>query len=87
MEKELIQFAKNTPALFWSTKSYDQLSPEVVLENTLSYGDWDDVLQVFKILGLKNASQIFDKIINKRRVNIAPNIEHYFKLYFKKHAR
>ena len=38
-------------------------------------------------MGLSNASKVFDKIANKKRANLRPSIEHYFKLYFKKYAR
>ena len=86
MEKDLIQFAKKTPSLFWSTKSYGKLSAEVILENTLNYGDWEDVQKIFKIMGLSNASKVFDKIANKKRMNLRPSIKHYFKLYFEKYA-
>ena len=86
MEKELTQFAKQTPSLFWSTKSYDKLSPEVILENTLNYGDWSDVQQIFQIMGLSNAYKVFDKIANKKRGNLRPSIKHYFTLYFEKYA-
>jgi len=87
MKKELIQFVKKTPSLFWSTKSYDKLSLEVILENTLNYGDWEQVQKIFHIMGLSNASKVFDRIANKKRANLRPSIEHYFKLYFKKYAR
>jgi len=81
------KFVKKRPYLFWSTQNYQGLSKTVVLENTLNYGDWADVQELFKILGIKKAAQIFTRESAKKRVNYRPEIAHYFKLYFHRYAR
>jgi len=63
------------------------LSLAVVLENTLNYGNWDDVKEVFRLIGLKKAAGIFKKQTTRKRVNYRPEIANYFKLYFKKYAK
>lgn len=81
------KFAKKRPYLFWSTNDYKNLSPAVVLENTLNYGNFDDVKEVFKLIGLKKSAAIFKKQISGKRINYRPEIANYFKLYFKKYAK
>jgi hypothetical protein len=81
------KFAKKRPYLFWSTNNYKNLSPAVVLENTLNFGDFDDVKEVVKLIGLKKSAAIFKKQISGKRINYRPEIANYFKLYFKKYAR
>jgi hypothetical protein len=80
------KFAKARPYLFWSTTDYRALSAAVILENTLNYGEWADVMAVFKILGLKKAAAIFREQTTGERVNYRPKTLNYFKLYFKEYA-
>jgi len=80
------KFVKNRPYLFWSTLNYKKLSAEIVLENTLNYGDFSDVLLLFKILGLKQAALIFFKQLKNKRHNYPPAIVNYFELYFRQYA-
>lgn len=81
------KFAKKRPYLFWSTNNYKNLSSAVVLENTLNYGNFDDVKEVLKLIGLKKSASIFKKQTEGKRINYRPEIANYFKLYFKKYAR
>ncbi len=82
-------FVRKKKHLFWSTKNYDSLSNEAVVEGILNYGDWDDVQEMIKILGMQKTAQIFrlkstpDKF---GRQNYRPEIKNYFNLYFNKHA-
>ncbi len=82
-------FVKKRKYLFWSTKNYDGLSNEAVVEAVLNYGDWDDVQTLIKILGVQKTAQIFrhkstpDKF---GRENYRPEIKHYFNLYFNKYT-
>jgi len=83
-------FVKKRKYLFWSTKNYDGLSNEAVIEGVLNYGDWDDVQTMIKILGMQKTAQIFrDKSIPSKvkRQNYRPEIIRYFNLYFDKHVR
>lgn len=81
------KFAKKRPYLFWSTNNYKNLSSAVILENTLNYGNFDDVKEALKVIGLKKSAAIFKKQISGKRINYRPEIANYFKLYFKKYAR
>jgi len=85
----LAAFIKKRPYLIWYTKNYDQLSAESIVEAVLNYGDWDDVQGLIKILGMKKTAEIFwrkSKPDKFGRQNYRPEIKHYFKLYFDKHA-
>ena len=44
---------KKKPYLIWSTKDYDSLSEESVVEAVLNYGDWNDFQTLITILGIK----------------------------------
>ena len=44
------QFIKKRPYLIWYVKNYDALSEDSIVEATLNYGDWDDVMKMIKIL-------------------------------------
>ena len=82
-------FVKKRKYLFWSTKNYDNLSPEVVVEGVLNYGNWDDVQELIKILGMEKVATIFrlKSIPDKYgRQNYRPEIKYYFNLYFNKYA-
>lgn len=86
----LASFVKKRRGLFWSTKNYDGLSPEAVVETILNYGDWDDVQTLIKILGLAKVAAIFRRKSKPSRVgrqNYRPEIIRYFNLYFDKYVR
>lgn len=80
------EFIKKRPYLVWGTENYDNISEDVVVENILNYGDFDDVKEMFSILGIKKTADIFRKQINQKRNNYRPKIKNYFNLYFKKYA-
>ena len=74
---------KKKPYLAWDVKNPKKLSDEAVLERVLNYGDWEDVQELIKIKGKKEAAQLFKKTLSKKRTNYDPAIAHYFSLYFK----
>ncbi len=82
----LEKFIKDRKYLFWSTVNYQQISPAVVLEQTLNYGDFSDVQKLFKILGIKRAATIFRRQLQQQRSNYSPLVSNYFKLYFRRYA-
>ena len=88
-ERDLIkarEYIKIRPYLVWSTKNYEDLSPEFIVESILNYGDWNDFLFIKEFFGIKNLSQIFEKISKRRRVNLRPQTVNYFKMFFSKYA-
>ena len=79
-------FVRKRKHLFWSTKNYDGLSKEAVVEGILNYGDMNDVHELIALLGIKEVSKIFYANINRPRINYRPEIKNYFQLYFRKYA-
>lgn len=79
-------FVKKRKYLFWSTKNYDGLSKEAVVEAVLNYGDMKDVRELFSLLGIKEVAKIFREKTNLPRINYRPEIKNYFQLYFNKYA-
>lgn len=82
-------FIKKRKYLVWWTKNHDKLSNESIVEATLNYGNWDDVQELIKILGIKKVAKIFrakSKPSPVGRQNYRPEIKNYFALYFNKHA-
>lgn len=84
---EINEFIKKRPGLVWSTMQYDKLSEGAIVEAVLNYGDWRDVQEVIKILGIKRVAEIFRKDCEKYRCNYRPEIKHYFTMYFNKYAK
>jgi len=80
------EFIKRRPHLIWYVKDLDALNEESIVEHVLNYGDWQDVQEMIKILGIKKITEIFNKQINQRRANYDKKIMNYFKLYFARYA-
>lgn len=80
-------FIKQRPYLVWYVKEPGKLNDESIVEHTLNYGNWNDVRQLFKIIGVKRASAIFNRQINQKRINYDTKIMNYFKLYFSRYAQ
>jgi hypothetical protein len=77
-------------ALFWSVspEKKKQINPTLLVETILNYGTLVDIKLLFEILGLKECAKIFFSATeNRSRSNYFPAIEHYFRLYFQRHAR
>jgi len=79
-------FVRKRKYLFWSTKSYDGLSNDVVVETVLNYGDMNDVRELIDFLGIQEVAKIFHKNTNRPRTNYRPEVKNYFQLYFQKYA-
>lgn len=83
---EIKDIIKKKPYLIWHVKDIDNLSEESIVEAVFNYGDWEDVQELFKILGIKKTASIFRKKISNKRHNFRPEIKNYFSLYFEKYA-
>ncbi|MFH1178444.1 MAG: hypothetical protein V1711_01835 [bacterium] len=79
-------FVKQRKYLFWSTRNYDGLSPEAVVEAVLNYGDMNDVRELIALLGIQEVAKTFRANTSRVRVNYRPEVVNYFKLYFQKYA-
>ena len=80
------EFAKQRKHLFWSTRNYDGLSKEAVVEAVLNYGDMKDVRELISIFGIKEVARVFGEQTNRSRMNYRPEVKNYFRLYFMKYA-
>jgi hypothetical protein len=87
---DIHQFIKKRPYLVWYVKDLEKLSDESIVEHVLNYGNWDDVQEMIKILGMSKTAEIFRRKSKKSkmgRTNYRPEIINYFSLYFNKYAR
>lgn len=87
----LKDFIEKRSHLVWyvSKKNLGKLNEESIVEHVLNYGNWDDVQELIKILGLPVTARIFrEKSLPDKfgRQNYRPEIKHYFQLYFNKYA-
>lgn len=77
---------RNKPYLAWSTKNYNELSPQSILESVINYGDWSDFVFLTELFGMNQSARLFEEIKNKRRNNLRIQTANYFTKYFEKHA-
>ncbi len=86
---QLREFIKKRPYFIWYVGNYDALSAESIVEATLNYGDWDDVQELIRIMGVRGVADIFREKSTPsqmKRQNYFPEVKHYFTLYFNKYA-
>ena len=84
----LTDFIKKRKHLIWYTNNFDGLNKEAIVEATLNYGNWEDVQQLIKIMGMKKVARVFKAQTSpqRMRINYRPDIKHFFTLYFKHHV-
>ncbi len=80
------EFIKKRPYLIWYVKDLDNLSEASIVEHVLNYGNWDDVQEMIKILGIEKTASIFKSKLKESRSNYRPEVKNYFQLYFQKYA-
>ena len=83
---KLRSLIKGRPYLAWYVKDFKKLSVESIVETVLNYGQWQDVQKLMKILGICETRDVFDRVVSKKRSNIRPQTENYFKEYFARYA-
>lgn len=89
-KQKLVSFIQKRKHLIWWVKDYQKLSPALIVEATLNYGNWEDVQELIKILGIKKTAKIFwgnSKPSPIGRQNYNKKTKHYFNLYFSKYAK
>lgn len=87
--KELKEFVRQHSSLWWwlSDDVKENLSLNSIVEALLNYGSIEDIKKLFEIVGIKKVAEIFYQATqNQQRVNYSPEIENFFKLYFKHNA-
>ena len=72
--------------LVWYAKDHRALNEEAIVEATLNYGNWDDVQELIRVLGIKRVAEIFRANAFRQRTNYRRQVRHYFNLYFNKYV-
>ncbi len=70
----------NSRHLMWYSDT-DNLSLDSIVEHVLMYGDYEDFMELEKIVGNRSIRSVFCKQINAKRVNYRPQTLNYFKHY------
>jgi hypothetical protein len=85
---EIKAFIRKHSSLFWyiPEEKKEEISHEVLVEFILNYGSMDEVKELFRIMGIKEAARAFYNARGRRKLNYFPEIHHYFSLFFKKYA-
>ena len=86
---EIKKFIHDHRNLFWYTpeEKKEEISLTLVVETILNYGNLESVKKLFKLIGIKKASEIFKVQINNKRNNYFLPVKNFFELYFKRHAQ
>jgi len=82
-------FIKEHRSLFWYIKESEKehISPILLVETILNYGDLDSIKQLFALLGINVVAEIFYHTTRQRtRINYFPQVVNFFNLYFEKYA-
>jgi len=85
-EDALHDFIAARKPLVWYVKDPRALNEEAIVEAVLNYGNWRDVQEMIRILGIDTIAAIFRTQARRSRKNYRPEILHYFSLYFDKYA-
>jgi len=74
--------------LFWDIRedAKENLSLHAVVETILKYGHLSDIGELFRILGIRRVSAIFQEQISRKRVPYSRRTVNFFRQYFEKHA-
>ena len=85
MNNEIYErLVKKRPYLWWWVKDKKNLSVGSIVEGVLSYGDMDDVVKLFELLGRNEVKNIFQNQILKPRHNYRPQTVNFFMKVFDK---
>jgi hypothetical protein len=86
---EIKAFIKKHSHLWWwvPEEKKEKLSLDSVVEAILNYGDIDDIKELFDLIGIEKAAEIFYRRTSGFRTNYFPLVKHFFKLYFDRHVQ
>ena len=86
---ELRAFIKGHSYLWWwvPEEKKENLSLDSVVEAILNYGNLDEIKQLFNLISIEKAAEIFYKRTSGFRTNYFPLTKHFFKLYFDRHVQ
>jgi hypothetical protein len=89
---ELKQYIAKHKSLFWYTpeNKKEDISPSLLVETILNYGDMDAVKQLFQLMGIENVAKVFFDDVNqseRKKNNYYPEIYNFFSIVFSKYAQ
>jgi hypothetical protein len=89
---ELKDFIRRHSSLFWyiPEDKKEDLSPDVVVEFILNYGDMDMIRELLSIMGIDRVAKSFFESINlseRRRGNFNELTLNFFTIFFNKYAQ
>ncbi len=89
--QEIKDFIREHHALFWYSPEdkCETVSDELLVETILNYGTMAAVLQLFKVMGIKNVAKVFRVAIGRSERsagNYYEVIRDYFTLFFNRYA-
>ncbi len=88
---EIKAYIKKHSSLYWyiPEDKKEDISKEVLVEFILNYGTMEDVKELFRIMGIKEVSEVFFRSLNKserKKGNYYELTRHYFTLFFNRYA-
>ena len=89
---EIKQYIREHSNLFWYVPEdkTEEISTEFLVETILNYGDKEEVIQLFDLLGIDKVAQIFFDSLNlseRRKGNYHEITVNYFTHLFKRYAQ
>lgn len=86
---ELKAFIRENSSLFWYTPQdkKEDIGPELLVETILNYGDINSIRKLFKLMGIKEISDVFFNATGRKKLNYYPEIYNFFELVLKKYAQ
>ena len=84
----LYEFISKRKGLIWYVRDLRALNEEAIVEHTLNYGNWEDLKELARIVGLQKVAQIFRKQMSagRQKGNYRKSTREYFDGYFNRHA-
>jgi hypothetical protein len=88
---EIKEFIKKNSVLFWNIPENrkQDISKEILVEAVLIYGDWDSVLELIHLIGMKETAGIFfytTGLSDRRKANYPELVRNYFTVFFQRHS-
>ena len=84
----LKNFIRENGSLFWYTPEDkgEKVTDELLVETMLNYGTLDQIKELFQLMGIQTAAEVFRNMTGRKKLNYFPAIWNYFDLYFDKYA-
>ena len=84
---EIKAFIRKHSSLFWyiPDDKKEEISEDILVEFIPNYGSLEDVKELFRIIGIKEAARVFYSAEGRKKLNYYPEVYNFFDLYFKKY--